>query len=127
MPTLTYGFKTIADGVRGFWDDLNDNFTMLNDHDHDGVNSSKIVPTAITKATQSILAASWSAGTGGNYTQTVTLPTGYTFSAGLSVKFYDATSGSVKDEIAMNPVWISNSSYQLQTNDVALALTAVYA
>lgn len=127
MPTLSYGFKTISNGVRGFWNDLNSNFTQLNNHSHNGTNSSKLAPTAINKATQQILAAAWSATSGGLYTQTVTLPTNYLFSTGLSIKFYVYTGGNITDEITMSAVRLSDSTYQLETNDNTLTLTAVYA
>lgn len=127
MPTLSFGFKTISNGARGFWNDLNSNFTQTNNHTHDGVNSSKIAPTAITKATQQVLAASWSATSGGLYTQTVTLPSGYTFSSGLSIKFYIFSGGNITDELAITPVRLSNTTYQLEVNDNTLTLTAVYA
>lgn len=128
MPTTTtYGYIKPNNGERGFWANLNANTDRLNNHTHDGVDSAKIPPTSITKATQSILSASWSSTGGGNYTQTVTLPTGYTFSNGLSVKFYTTVGGTIKDELHASIVWISNSQYQLQVNDNTLALTAVYA
>lgn len=128
MPTTTsYGYTKPTDGDRGFWNSLNTNVQQLNDHAHNGVNSAKIAPTAITKATQSILAAAWSSSGGGNYTQTVTLPAGYLFSTGLSVKFYNYAGGAIKDEVAMTPVWVTDSTYQLEINDNTITLAAVYA
>jgi hypothetical protein len=126
--TTTYGYTLPANGERGtWWDQLKANWQRMNDHNHEGVNSTKITPKAITKATQQIAAASWVATSGGLYTQTVTLPTGYLFSTGLSVKFYVYTGGNITDEVAMTPVRASDSTYTLEINDNTVTLTAVYA
>jgi hypothetical protein len=125
--TTTYGYITQVNGERGWWDNITFNWNRLNGHSHNGVDSAKITPTSITKATQQILAANWVAGTGGNYTQTVTLPAGYLFSTGLSAKFYIYTGGNITDEIAITPVRASDSTYTLEVNDNTITLTAVYA
>lgn len=125
--TTSYGYIVQVNGERGWWDNITANWNRLNGHTHDGVSSAKIAPTAITKATQDVLAASWSATSGGLYTQTVTLPAGYLFSTGLSIKFYVYTGGNITDELAINPVRLSDSTYSLEINDNTVALKAVYA
>lgn len=127
MSLTTYGYNLIVNGTRGFWDKLNSNTQQLNDHNHEGTNSAKLSPKAITKATQQILAASWSATSGGSYTQTVSTPSGYAFSTGLSVKFYIYSGGNITNELALTPVRVTDTSYQLEINDNTITITAVYA
>lgn len=126
--TTTYGYKKPENGDRGtWWDDMNDNTDRLDAHTHDGTDSAPLPPTSITKEIQTISSGDWVATSGGLYQQTITLPTGYAFSTGLSVKFYEYAGGAIKSEIAMQPVWASDSTYVLETNDNTLNLRAIYA
>jgi hypothetical protein len=120
--TTTYGYIKPANNERGWWDSLNSNTQRLNDHTHDGVTSARI-----PKTIQQISSGSWGFTSGGLYTQTVTLPTGFLFSTGLSVKFYIYSGGNITDELSITPVRLSDSTYSLEINDNTVALTAVYA
>lgn len=126
MADLSFGYKTITNGARGFWDTLNANIQRTNDHDHEGTNSKKLAPTAITKNIQTLLSASWIATTGGFY-QNVTLPSGYTFTGGLSVKFYAVGGSDDGSEIAITPQKLTDTTMRIEINDNTIGLKAVYA
>jgi hypothetical protein len=76
MLTLTYGFFKPESGDKGsvFWQKLESNFQQLNDHTHNGTDSSKIGPSAITGLIQDLVSADWVTGVGGLYSQLVTMP-----------------------------------------------------
>src|SRR5688572_16202434 len=76
MQTLSYGFFKPQSGDKGsvFWEKLEDNFQQLNDHTHNGVNSSKLGPSAVTGVVQNLTAASWVLVANGIYRQLVTMP-----------------------------------------------------
>lgn len=61
MLTLTFGFKKPETGDKGtvFFPALEDNIQQLNDHNHDGVNSSKLPATSIEAISQDVLSGSF--------------------------------------------------------------------
>ena len=76
MQILSFFFKKPQTGDKGsvFWPAMEDNFQQLNDHNHDGVNSSTLSTFAITAIKHSLLAANWVATSGGTYRQLVVMP-----------------------------------------------------
>jgi len=124
MLTLTYGYKKPQTNDKGnvFFPALEQDIQQLNDHYHNGVDSALIPVSSLTKSTQSILAASWSATSGGRYRQEVTLPAGFTF-ANTQMKFVDASNNIVTPTVAVGS---AANKYYIYTNDNTLALTALY-
>lgn len=128
--TLTYGFVKPATGDKGsvFWPAMEDNFQQLNDHTHDGVDSSLLAAGGSRSVTQAVSAASWGADLGGGtYRQLVTLPAGLTSTGGtyddFSIQLRDSTTGEpVLNRIAK----VSSTTYYIYTNDNTLAIKAVY-
>jgi hypothetical protein len=129
MLTLTYGLKQpeTPDSGAEFYPALEANIAQLDAHAHNGTDSAKLPITAIDATTQSISAGSWSATSGGNYRQLITIPSalttaGYTMDT-LAIQFRDASAGHM--------IWptvekVSNTTYYVYTNDNSLGLTAVY-
>jgi len=76
--TLSHGFVKPQTGDRGvvWFPALEGNIQKLNDHTHDGSNSSLISITALNRSplSQSLLLAGWSAVGDGSFTRTVTTP-----------------------------------------------------
>lgn len=126
MQTLSYGYKLPVTGDRGniFFPGLEDNITRVNGHTHNGTDSAAIPTQNLSKTTQSILAVSWAATSGGTYRQEVTMPAGFTF-AGTQVQFRlagasdDLIFPTVEEGSASNKYWV-------YTNDNTLAYTAIY-
>jgi hypothetical protein len=122
--TLSYGFKKPQDGDRGstFFDDLEADIQQLNDHTHNGTNSSLLSIQAITVTTQAISSASWAAQGGGTYKQTVTLPGTLTYDA-IGMEFRITSS---KHVIYPTIEKVSSTTYDIYTNDNSIGVTAIY-
>lgn len=76
MLTLSYGFNKPQTNDRGVivFPALEENWQLVNDHDHDGVNSKPINSAFLEKTNVTILSSNWTLDAGGHYTQTITLP-----------------------------------------------------
>jgi hypothetical protein len=76
MLTLSYGFKKPETSDKGgvFFPALSLDMQLLNDHTHDGSNSSKMTTRSSVAVTKAISAASWVALGGGLYSQRVSMP-----------------------------------------------------
>lgn len=123
MLTLSKGFKKPQDGDKGsvFWDALEDDIQQLNDHTHNGANSSKLETSAVTAKIQEIT-ASWGSISDGRYSKVVTLPSGYLFDE-IMISFRDWTTGN---HYSLQVDKVSSNSYRVYTNDNTLHLAAVY-
>lgn len=119
---MTYGYKKPQTRDTGsvLFAALEDNIQQLNDHTHNGTNSSKLTAAAVVASTQSILAAAWVATSQGNYRQLVTL-------SGL---LYDEINIGMRNSsghiVAAQIEKVSASTYYVYTNDNATGFTAVY-
>ncbi len=124
MLTLTYGYKKPQTNDRGnvFFTPLEVNIQQVNDHFHNGVDSALIPVSSLTKSSASILAAGWSATSGGRYRQEITLPAGFTY-ANTTIKFTTAAGN-----LAVLTVELGSAAnkYYVYVNDNTLALTALY-
>lgn len=124
MQTLSYGYVKPETGDRGtvFWPALEDNIQQINDHNHDGLNSAKLLSSAVTAVTQTVLAASWSAQGGGTYKQTVTMPAGMAYDDyGIVVKL------SVLGHVIYPTIEkVTATTYDIYINDNTLALKVLY-
>ena len=125
MNTLTYGIQVPQTGDIGsvFFPALEDNFTQLDAHNHDGVTSSKIMSSSVKSTTQSILAAAWVAvaGVAGLYNQVVTMPTGLQYDD--YVPMFKMSTG---DLLFLTVEKASATSYTVYCNDNTLTVTALY-
>lgn len=123
MLTLTYGFKKPEDGDKGviFWDVLADDIQQLNDHTHNGVNSSKLASSSVESVTQAVSSASWVSAGGGTYYQNVTMPAGMEYDDhGIQVRL---TAGDI---IYPTITKIGTSVFRVYINDNTQDLLVVY-
>lgn len=123
MLTLTYGYKKPQSGDRGptVFPALEDNIQQLNDHNHDGSNSSKLSAASLGVTTQSILAANWVSLGGGNFHQQVALLPGFDYDI-VTLSFRDASGNYVNPTVTR----VSNTVVDVTTNDGASNMTMVY-
>lgn len=122
MQTLSYGYKKpqTRDSGSTLWTALEDNIQRLNDHTHNGVNSSKITTASVTATTQSVPSASWSATSQGNYRQLITL-SGLLYDE-INIDFKNASGHPTFLEVEK----VSSTTYYVYTNDNSVTYTAVY-
>lgn len=124
MLTLSFGFKKPQSGDKGstLWTALQNNIQQLNDHTHNGTNSSGLPAQNFVTTTSTILAAAWSAVglPAGHYKQTVTIPAGFNFDD-FVISFRDSV-GIIYPTI----VRVSNTTYDIYTIDNTQEFTAVY-
>jgi hypothetical protein len=120
MQTLSNGYLKPSNTDTGdiFFPAMEFNIQRLNDHTHDGSNSSHLATTS-----QNILAASWAAAPigGGLYVQTVTIPTGFSYDS-VEVWFRLSTGEFVYPSIEK----VDATHYKIYTNDNSLAYVAYY-
>lgn len=124
MLTLTYGFKKPQTGDRGptVFPAMEENIQKLNDHTHDGLNSSLLSSASIAAVTQTLLAGSWVSQGNGLYKQTVTLPGALTYSA-TNISFEHGTTG---DLLYLTVNKVSSSQYDVFINDNSIGLKVRY-
>ena len=127
--TTTYGYKLPSTGERGtWWTNLTDNFSRLDSHSHNGIDSPLLPTTSLAKTTQTILSANWSAVSGqpGTYSQTVTVPAGYDM-ASIAIKFYFSGGSQDGAEVIPSIEKVSATSFKIYINDNTQTLKAIYA
>lgn len=127
MQTLSYGYFKPETGDRGttLFTALEDNIQRLNDHNHDGNNSSLLPAQNIQASSQTILAAAWD-GTGlptGHYRQLVTVVAGFTFD-GTNIGF--RVSGNSGSYIYPTVERVTNTTFYVYTTDNTLDFVAIY-
>lgn len=125
MLTLTYGYLKPQTGDKGsdWFPALETDIQQLNDHTHNGTNSSLIPATSVTALTQNIPAAGWSATSGGMYRQLVTVTGGNLFDSFATPVFKDQTT---KVQYFLGVERVSTTTYYIYTNDNTIAVTAYY-
>lgn len=127
MQTLTYGFKKPQTGDKGsvWFPALEDNIQQMNDHTHNGTDSSRLSVTALTTLTQTVSSGSWSAvsGQAGTYRQLVTTPPSVTSLDEVVVTFKH---GTTKDVIHLTYEKQSANTYYLYINDNSINVIANY-
>lgn len=128
--TLSYGFEKPATGDKGsvFFPALEDDIQQMNDHTHNGTNSSKLSAAATSAVTQAILSASWGASIGGGlYRQTITVPASLTANSGTyddhMVQFRNTANGRI---LFLQTQKVTSTTYYLYINDNTIDVTAVY-
>jgi hypothetical protein len=81
MIVLSYGFQQPENGDPGsvWFPALNADIQKLNDHTHDGTDSSLLNLSAFIGGSVAVLAANWVLDVPGRYKQLVVVPTGYDY------------------------------------------------
>lgn len=126
MQTLSYGYKQPEDGDKGdiFFPALSDNITRLNGHTHDGSDSAFITIASLTATVASLSNTAWdvvNTSEDGTFYQTVSMPTGISFSA-CDLSFQS----SAGDPLLLSVDRVSASSYTVYINDSSADLTVLY-
>lgn len=124
MDTLTYGMQVPETGDLGssWFPALEDNFTQLDAHTHNGTDSPRITAASSVVVTQSVASGSWSATSNGTYRQLITLPAAIASYNYIKPSF----KGSDGDYYHLKTEYVSASTYYVYINDNSLTLTAVY-
>lgn len=124
MLTLSFGYKKPQTGDTGsvVFPALEDNFQRLNDHNHEGSNSTRLSPAATLIATVSAPSGSWVATSGGTYRQLVTLPGALKFDE-VQISARLSSNGDY-----VNPTIerFSNTQFYVYTNQPAQNYTMVF-
>jgi hypothetical protein len=81
MIVLSYGFQQPENGDPGsvWFPALNADIQKMNDHNHDGTNSSLLNLSSFTGGVVNALAANWVLDVPGRYKQLLVTPTGYNY------------------------------------------------
>ncbi len=119
MQTLSYGFFKPQNPDTGdvWFAAMEDNIQQLNDHDHDGSNSSPLATTLATAA-----AGSWVAsGSAGMYRQAVSVPAGMSYDS-CDIWVHRSTGEVVYPTLEK----ISTTQFYIYTNDNSLAYTLFF-
>ena len=136
MLTLSNGVKKPQDGDSGaiFFDALESNAQIQNDHTHDGEDSELLPSTSISVTSQTIpqvgvpVATAWSEVADDSWRSTVTLPTGVTFSD-FGMEFVVTASGDAADvgqRIHPTVTKIDEDSYYVFVSKDGMTLKAIY-
>lgn len=121
---LTYGIKVPSTGDKGstFFPDLEDNFTQIDAHTHDGVTSPPLTVGSVAAIVQTIADGGWSGPTAGYYTKTIAM--------GSSLE-YDEVSVTIRasdgDPIYCKLEKITATSFKIYSNTQLTGISAVYA
>ena len=131
MDLTTYGYRLPEAGdpaktASGWFASMEFNINRLDEHDHDGANSSLLPMSSLTPYSQSVLAAAWTADTAG-YKQTVTVPAGITEVNEYNLKFvFTAPAGMVGYTAYLGYKRLTATTYELYCNDNTAAFTVYY-
>lgn len=126
MITLSKGFKQPEDGEKGqvVFDAIELNFSLLNDHTHNGTNSAQIPSSGLSKGTLNVSSASWITVDNG-FKQTITLPGVYTL-ANCTMRFRVRTGANINRFIHPTIDPISTTQFELVVNDSTLDLEILF-
>jgi hypothetical protein len=125
METTSYGYgiPEALDLASVWMQALADNWERISDHDHDGVDSPALTAAALSKFTSTITSGSWSAGSGGMYSQTITVPAAVLEFNSFDIYVYVTSTG---ERIYPGIVRASATTWTITVNDNSLNLTAKY-
>lgn len=129
MLTLNYGYKLPETGDRGsiFWPALEFDIQRLNDHNHDGANSQKLVASSVQGIADTISSAGWVAVAGqpGTYSQDVTMPPNTLFDD-YGFDFRINSGINIGRQIHLTVVKLAAAQYRIFANDNTLNLRVLY-
>lgn len=127
MLTLSFGYKKPQTGDKGsiFFPALEFDIQRLNDHIHDGVDSSKLTSLSVAPTSDVILAVNWVSLGGGNYKQNVTTPAGITFDV-YGMAFRITNGPDIGAEINPTIIKTAVNKYDIYVNDNTIDLSVLY-
>lgn len=125
MLTLTYGIKVPETGDRGdpLFTALEDNFTQIDSHNHDGVNSPLLTAQAFVGVVETIALANWVTYGGpiGHYRQLVTMAPGFLFDT-TKIGFRTTAGEYVYPTVER----VTATTYYVYSIDNTIDLVAIY-
>lgn len=123
MLTLSFGFKKPQTNDKGpvVFPAMEANIQQLNDHTHNGSNSSKLDAKSMEGIIQTIASGSWVSQGNGQYRQLVTVPAGFDFDK-VTINFRTPSGDYVLPTVQR----VSTTQFYVWTNDNSIAYTAVY-
>jgi hypothetical protein len=128
--TLSYGFVQPETGDKGsvFWPALEDLIQQVNDHTHNGTNSSRLTAAALEAVSQSVSSAGWGSTIGGGlYRQTVTVPAALTGPGGTyddySIEIRNSANGR---RLFLQTEKVTTTTFYVFINDNSISLTVIY-
>ena len=123
--TLSFGYLNpeVGDSAKEWQDAINPTIQQLNDHTHDGIDSSTISPASITKFSTAILSGNWVSDGGGNFSQVVTAPPQVTEVNDFYIKTHNTANGDV---LYPSVERVTAGSFRVRVNDNSLDITAIY-
>ena len=123
MLTLSNGFKKpeINDKGPTVFPALEGNIQQLNDHNHDGDNSEKLLSSSIDPLTATLVSGDWSLDADGIYKQTVSLPAALDYDK-MSFEVRLPSGHLVFPQIEK----VGSGSYDIFTNDNSVGFTVIY-
>jgi len=124
MGTLTYGYYKPEDGDKGktLFEKLENNWQLVNDHNHDGVGSAKLSSQALEASSQIAPNGSWTSVGDGIYRQTITTVGGLDHTK-YNLAFYDNANGN---RLYLDHEFISANSFYLYINDNTKDVKVLY-
>lgn len=127
--TLSYGFQKPQTGDRGsvFWPILEADIQQLNDHTHNGTNSSRLNKASISSVLDTATSGSWGNAVGGLYRQTITLPLAITAAGGTFDDYVPTFRDQATDrQLFLQTQKVSSSTYYVYCNDNTIDLDILY-
>lgn len=120
---LTYGMKIPNDGdTSATWmPDIEDNFTQLDGHTHDGVDSPILSSASFEVITVTAASASWSLVANGTYKQTVSMPGVLEF-PNKNVSFRNASTGDV---LYLTCKKVTATTFDIYINDNSITVSCL--
>lgn len=124
MLTLTYGYKKPQTNDKGpiVFPAMEGNIQQLNDHSHNGADSTLLTTASVVGINQTILSGAWALVANGIYKQTVTLPGSLLYDK-IHISHHASSTGHL---LYLTVEKVSANSYDVYINDNTLGLLAVY-
>lgn len=127
MNTLTYGMKVPEPGDVGstWFQGLEDNFTQLDAHSHNGTNSPLLDASYIADKIASISSAGWVLVANGIYRQIITVPTN--MDVDTTFPQFRFSGGSFANQsVDLKTEKINDTTFYVYINDNSQNLTVIY-
>lgn len=113
-----------ADRGTTFCPAISSNFASLDTHSHNGLDSPLISAKSLAKGTINILSTSWIACGENEFSQIVTMPSGYLFDSSI-IRFIISSGDFVGCEVSLSPKKISTNSFEVYTSFPNLNLKVI--
>lgn len=123
METLSYGYLKPSAPDKGpeVFPALEQNFQRVNDHIHDGINSSKLSVASIDAVSQTLDPDDWVDRGGGTYRMLVSCPPG--ISLEVTAPSFRHPSGDI---LYLSMEWVAESQFYLYINEPGLAVRIIW-